>query len=225
PFLQVDLLEPVKVTAVITKGDPESQQWVKSFFIAYSNDSFNWKKAEQLSGKAKEFIGNEDQNSAVINVLPIPFKSRYVQIIPSKWHRWISMRTELLGCKKEQECREPMGLENGVLADGQISATSSLDWNSTPSHGRISDRNGWTADTTDKNPSIEVDFLEPRNVSAVVTKGTGDSDYWVTKYKVLFSEDNKRWYPVIDFNGHVIVKSNCCIPGRTPRVSKVKTID
>ncbi|KAG8186759.1 hypothetical protein JTE90_010656 [Oedothorax gibbosus] len=205
PFLQIDLLEPVRVTAVITKGDPESQQWVKSFFIAYSNDSLNWKKAEQLSGKAKqEFIGNEDQNSPVINVLPIPFTSRYVQIIPSKWHRWISMRTELLGCKKEQECREPMGLENGVLADGQISATSSLDWNFTPSHARMSDRNGWIADTADKNPSIEVDFLEPRNVSAVVTKGTGDNDYWVTKYKVLFSEDNKRWYPVIDFNGHVI---------------------
>ena len=48
-----------------------------------------------------------------------------------------------------------MGLENGVLADGQLSASSSLDWQYTPSHARLSD-DGWIADTTDKNPYLEV---------------------------------------------------------------------
>ncbi|GBL86808.1 hypothetical protein AVEN_132749-1, partial [Araneus ventricosus] len=48
-----------------------------------------------------------------------------------------------------------------------------------------------------------VDFLEPRNVSAVVTKGIEANDYKVTKYKVTYSDDAEKWLPVTDDDGNV----------------------
>lgn len=43
-------------------------------------------------------------------------------------------------------------------------------------------------------------------MSAVVTKGTEPSDYWVTKYKVLYSNDKEKWVPVSDDDGNIIVR-------------------
>ncbi|GIX94553.1 SCO-spondin, partial [Caerostris darwini] len=203
-FLQVDLLEPVKVTGIITKGDPELQQWVKSYNVAYSNDSIDWKKTQNVHGKVKEFHGNNDQDSPVINLLPISIISRYIRIIPVKWHRWTSLRVSLLGCVKEQVCREPMGLENNVLPDAQITASSTLDWTSSPSHARISDPSGWVASPYDSTPYLQVDFREPRNVSAVVTKGVGTNDFWVNKFKVLHSDNADKWLPITDDYGDII---------------------
>ncbi|CAL1296415.1 unnamed protein product [Larinioides sclopetarius] len=203
-YLQIDLLEPVLITGIITKGDPDVQQWVKSFYVGYSNDSINWRKVENTNGRAKEFTGNTDQDSPVINIFPISVISRYVRVLPTKWHRMSSLRVSLLGCKKEEVCLEPMGLENSVLSDAQITASSSLDWTTSPSHARISDRGGWVADSHDENPYLQVDFLEPRNVSAVVTKGIEANDYKVTKYKVTYSDDAEKWLPVTDDDGNVI---------------------
>ncbi|GBM75367.1 Lactadherin, partial [Araneus ventricosus] len=203
-FLQIDLLEPVLVTGIITKGDPDVQQWVKSYYVGYSNDSINWRKVENINGRAKEFTGNTDQDSPVINIFPISVISRYVRVLPTKWHRMPSLRVSLLGCKKEEVCLEPMGLENSVLSDAQITASSSLDWTTSPSHARISDRGGWVADSYDEDPYLQVDFLEPRNVSAVVTKGIEANDYKVTKYKVTYSDDADKWLPVTDDDGNVI---------------------
>lgn len=41
----------MNLTAVVTKGSPETQQWVKSFYVAYSNDSDNWMKVLNDKGK------------------------------------------------------------------------------------------------------------------------------------------------------------------------------
>nr|XP_042904159.1 uncharacterized protein LOC107439698 isoform X4 [Parasteatoda tepidariorum] len=202
-FIQVDLLEPVKITGIVTKGDPAINQWVTTYFVGYSNDSTDWNKVQDLNGKFKEFNGNSNPDSAVINIFPIPTISRYIRLIPNKRHHWTSVKLELLGCSHEQACREPMGLENGLVTDGQITASSSYDYKTTPSHARINDKSGWQPDIFDKNPYILIDLMEPRNVSAIVTKGIASSNQWTTKYRVLSSQDGEKFVPIVDDYGNV----------------------
>lgn len=50
-----------------------------------------------------------------------------------------------------------MGLENGLLADAQITASSSADTETTPSHARLNDKYGWVPDFEfDKHPYLQV---------------------------------------------------------------------
>lgn len=35
-----------------------------------------------------------------------------------------------------------------------------------------------------------------------------DSDNWVTRFKVTYSEDAKRWYPIITDDGDDVVNMN-----------------
>ncbi|XP_054713671.1 uncharacterized protein LOC129223130 [Uloborus diversus] len=218
-FLQIDLLVPMKLTGIVTRGDANNQQWVKTFFVSYSNDSINWKKVQNTDGRAKEFIANKDDDSPVINTFPIPINSRYVRVLPTDWHRWVSMKVELLGCFQQQNCRDPMGLENGMISNGQITASSALNIEATSEHVRISDQSGWQPDSLDQHPYIQVDFLEPRNVSAVVTKGVKDEDKWVTEYKILYSNDGHQWSPILDDYLEDII-----FPGNTDRNSPVVNI-
>lgn len=49
-----------------------------------------------------------------------------------------------------------MGLENGVLSDAQITASSSSDPDTVPSHSRLSDKSGWQANPSDEHPYLQV---------------------------------------------------------------------
>ncbi|GBN40036.1 hypothetical protein AVEN_211107-1, partial [Araneus ventricosus] len=50
----------------------------------------------------------------------------------------------------------------------------------------------------------KVDFGEPRNISAVITKGSGVNPEWVTSYQVLYSDDADEWKPIKDEKGQPI---------------------
>ncbi|KAG1684460.1 SCO-spondin [Nymphon striatum] len=44
------------------------------------------------------FNGNFDRNTTVFNYFNPSIFSRYIRIVPHRWHKWIAMRFELLGC-------------------------------------------------------------------------------------------------------------------------------
>ena len=54
----------------------------------------------------------------------------------------------------------------------------------------------WCAGTSDINQWLQVNFIEPRLVTAVETQGRGDYDQWVTRYVVKHSVDGINWYIV-----------------------------
>lgn len=56
--------------------------------------------------------------------------------------------------------------------------------------------------------ALQVDFLDSRNISAVVTKGMADADNWVTEFKVVASDDARKWYPIITNNGDDLVNAD-----------------
>uniref|UniRef100_A0A2C9KYV1 F5/8 type C domain-containing protein n=1 Tax=Biomphalaria glabrata TaxID=6526 RepID=A0A2C9KYV1_BIOGL len=101
-----------------------------------------------------------------------------------------------------------MGLTNPlIVGNSQITSSSNMDHLHGPTRGRlyteVDDPLGgaWSPYVSDKNQYIQVDFLAPYQVSAVVTQGSPEFPFWVTKYTVYYSTDGINYYPVVDSSG------------------------
>ena len=93
-------------------------------------------------------------------------------------------------------------MENGQIADSQISASSQWDSNHAPSQGRlnyhetISKSGAWTAAYNNVHQWLQI-YLGNAKITRVATQGRnyslswpyGFHAYWVTKYKLLYSTD------------------------------------
>ncbi|CAL8358393.1 unnamed protein product [Arctogadus glacialis] len=51
----------------------------------------------------------------------------------------------------------------------------------------------WTAEPDDQNPWVELDLGEKRNVTGIITTGSGR--FYIESYSLLFSKDRKDWKP------------------------------
>jgi hypothetical protein len=71
------------------------------------------------------------------------------------------------------------------------------------SDGSILSDKGWCPRRRNSEDQwLEIDIAHPTLVTALVTKGKGDTfrDHWVTKYKVAFSNDSVLWSYYKDAN-------------------------
>ena len=101
------------------------------------------------------------------------------------------------------ECLDALGMENGAISDGQISASSQWDVNHAAIQGRLHFEAGggkqgaWVARKTDGNPWLQVDLGNTyTRVSRVATQGRNAASQWVTAYKLQHSNDgvNFQYY-------------------------------
>ena len=90
-----------------------------------------------------------------------------------------------------------MGLDNGLIFSEQVSVSSSST-NLLPNL-KLSSSSVWHPKLDNPHQFVKIDFLEPRNLTGVATKGGENT--WTTVYKVFYSNDNYRWNPVLDENG------------------------
>ena len=101
-------------------------------------------------------------------------------------------------------CRQTkaLGMENSLIPDGQIDASSKWDVNHAAEQGRLhfqatGDKAGaWSARTNDVNQWIQVDLIDPYTlVTGVATQGRNafNIDQWVTKYRLRYSNDRKNF--------------------------------
>ncbi|XP_074919520.1 SCO-spondin-like [Chelonoidis abingdonii] len=101
------------------------------------------------------------------------------------------------------QCYGPLGLAS--LPASCFTASSQQLEN--PAHaGRLnhvlpgSDLQGWAPqaevyhELLSKPPYLQVDLLEPRNLTGVVVQGAGSSDAYVTSFLLQFSMDGLRWH-------------------------------
>lgn len=72
-----------------------------------------------------------------------------------------------------------MGFENGVIDDQQITLSSV---NGSFSHPRLGSESAWMPAISSRKEHITIDFLEPRNLSGIVTQGHADGHAWVESY-------------------------------------------
>ncbi|KFM64509.1 Lactadherin, partial [Stegodyphus mimosarum] len=97
-----------------------------------------------------------------------------------------------------------MGLENELLPDSRITASSFLSEIRSPSSVRLSSDTSWSPSTVDEPQFLQVDLESPRNISAVFTKGDAKLPQWVTSFQVAYSSDEDNWIPVTNEKGEAI---------------------
>uniref|UniRef100_A0A3P8SVL3 AE binding protein 1 n=1 Tax=Amphiprion percula TaxID=161767 RepID=A0A3P8SVL3_AMPPE len=97
-WFEIDARRETEFTGVITQGrDSQNDDYVTSYFLAFSNDSREWTTIHD--GYADWlFFGNSDKDTPVMNQLAEPVLARYIRIIPQSWNGSLCMRLEVLGC-------------------------------------------------------------------------------------------------------------------------------
>ncbi|XP_072018241.1 transient receptor potential cation channel subfamily M member 5-like [Amphiura filiformis] len=75
----------------------------------------------------------------------------------------------------------------------QISCSSSSHRTCQHTQIGLDDSEAWIADVADSNQWISIDLTYPRRVTGLVIKGNPQADLWVTKFKVMYSDDEEDW--------------------------------
>ena len=91
-------------------------------------------------------------------------------------------------------------MENGKISNGDITASSEVINEHHAYQGRLnfkknkSKKGAWTARKTDVNQWLQVDLgSQFTRVTGVATQGREDSNKWVTKYKLQYSNETKQF--------------------------------
>ena len=101
------------------------------------------------------------------------------------------------------ECQQTLGMENGLISDEQITASSELDEDHAAAQGRLryqptsSSARSWVVLTTDANQWLQVD-LDSLNttVTRLATQRREDNEEWVTNYNLQYGDNevNLHYY-------------------------------
>ncbi|XP_048586390.1 uncharacterized protein LOC5504315 isoform X1 [Nematostella vectensis] len=103
-------------------------------------------------------------------------------------------------CK--DKCEDPLGIEEGIIEDAQMTASSA--WNNNfkrygAHRARINLESwpaGWNAKRFDPDPWLQIDLGSVKTVTSVATQGLGhgNHDEWVKTYRVSTSLDGETWF-------------------------------
>uniref|UniRef100_A0A674P6T4 Contactin associated protein like 3 n=1 Tax=Takifugu rubripes TaxID=31033 RepID=A0A674P6T4_TAKRU len=98
-WLEADLGERTKVTAVATQGRYGSSDWLTSYLLMFSDTGHNWKQYRQEDSLGS-FPGNSNADSVVQYKLQQPVVARFLRLIPLGWNPngRIGLRLEAYGC-------------------------------------------------------------------------------------------------------------------------------
>uniref|UniRef100_A0A3B3VDH0 Contactin-associated protein-like 4 n=1 Tax=Poecilia latipinna TaxID=48699 RepID=A0A3B3VDH0_9TELE len=84
-WLEVDLGERTKITAVATQGRYGSSDWLTSYQLMFSDTGHNWKQYRQ-EDSIGSFPGNSNADSVVQYKLQQPAVARFLRLIPLDWN-------------------------------------------------------------------------------------------------------------------------------------------
>uniref|UniRef100_A0A3P9DCR2 Contactin-associated protein-like 4 n=1 Tax=Maylandia zebra TaxID=106582 RepID=A0A3P9DCR2_9CICH len=108
-WLEVDLGERTKITAVATQGRYGSSDWLMSYLLMFSDTGHNWRQYRQ-----EDSIG---VNSVVHYKLQQPAIARFIRLIPLDWNPngRIGLRLETYGCPYTSDVVSFDGGSSGLL--------------------------------------------------------------------------------------------------------------
>ncbi|ESO99798.1 hypothetical protein LOTGIDRAFT_141492 [Lottia gigantea] len=229
-WLQIDLLNVMHITGVITQGRPDHPAWVKSYIVQTSIDGVNFNPYSDKGNLSPTILhGNTDSNTKVKQTFDHRVPARYVRIYPVTYQGQIAMRFELLGCFlhaqvhmdnimslffSEGICNTSMGVENyRIVTESQLTASSNKNIYYLPSSalnnpGIVGDYTGvWIAKKNDVGQWIEVKFDVPHVITDIRTAGRHGFDQWVKSYKVQYSTDGIKYKYYEEVSGTVKIFS------------------
>ncbi|XP_029459292.1 coagulation factor V [Rhinatrema bivittatum] len=100
-WLQIDLLQPKRITGIITQGawSLSTEMFVKAYAIHYSANGNDWQPyIDESTSLEKIFTGNTDGRRNAKTRFSPPIFSRFIRIIPKMWNQRIALRLEIFGC-------------------------------------------------------------------------------------------------------------------------------
>ncbi|XP_071796388.1 lactadherin-like [Asterias amurensis] len=112
-------------------------------------------------------------------------------------------------CRSACSIEGPLGMENKVIPDAAITASSTYE-NMIPTHGpqrsrlnTIGQCAAWGPSTSDTQPWIQVDLGSVSYITALITQGRGNRnvDQWVTAYNVKYGLEVEPTKYVTDVYG------------------------
>uniref|UniRef100_A0A3Q1HWF3 Discoidin, CUB and LCCL domain containing 2 n=1 Tax=Anabas testudineus TaxID=64144 RepID=A0A3Q1HWF3_ANATE len=100
---------------------------------------------------------------------------------------------------KTSGCYGTLGLESGGVGDTQLSASSVWEWNSEWSAaGARLKKTGlpWVPSQSDVKQWLQIDLKREKRITGILTTGSTlrEYQYYVSTYRVLYSNDGKQWY-------------------------------
>ncbi|EFN85665.1 Hemocytin [Harpegnathos saltator] len=220
--IEFDRLEPVY--GVILQGAVTEDKFVTSYKVLFSEDGQTFSHMLDREKRPRVFRGPIDRSQSVKQIFDQPIEAKTIRIEPLTWHNGIAVRADVLGCRDrtmtsirtstelpivvkttvsekstaKPVCDDPMGLDNNSMTIGQVSVSSSPQLTQ---HLPLSSASAWRPALDNPHQYVQFDFLEPRNLTGVTTKG-GDGA-WTTAYKIFYSNDKHHWNPIIDEDGNV----------------------
>uniref|UniRef100_A0A6Q2XRP7 F5/8 type C domain-containing protein n=1 Tax=Esox lucius TaxID=8010 RepID=A0A6Q2XRP7_ESOLU len=206
-WIQVDLQRPTLLHGIQTQGARASlglkDYFITHFTLSYSLDKETW--IDYRGNSTKIFNGNMDGSKEKENRLSPPFLGRYIRLQPINIQRNPALRMELLGCDLNS-CSFPLGLQKRLVPDSSFSASSFLNtWRLSwfPSLARLhqdGSANAWRPKTNNPHEWLQVDFLEVKRITGVVTQGAWSllTQMMVTEFSVTVSDNGHSWSSVLD---------------------------
>lgn len=127
---------------------------MNTFKVAYSSDGQIFSYVVNRNNQVETFKGPHDPKSSVVRMFEVPIEAKTVKIYPITWHLSPALKLELLGCsilstevtpttETTPYCMDEMGVNNGMMADAQISVTSELNSNHDKEHLKLDSTTGW----------------------------------------------------------------------------------
>ncbi|XP_078080420.1 contactin-associated protein 1 isoform X4 [Mustelus asterias] len=99
PWLQINLSQRSKITAIATQGTYNSYDWVTKYLFLYGDRADNWKPFYQ-QGHNWTFAGNRNSDDVVRHELWRPVLARSVRFVAISWRpgHYVGLRVEVYGC-------------------------------------------------------------------------------------------------------------------------------
>ncbi|XP_060901413.1 contactin-associated protein-like 4 [Labrus mixtus] len=115
-WLEVDLGERTKITAVATQGRYGSSDWLTSYLLMFSDTGHNWKQYRQ-EDSIGSFPGNSNADSVVQYKLQQPVIARFLRLIPLDWNPSgrIGLRLEASGCPYTSDVMSLDGVSSSLV--------------------------------------------------------------------------------------------------------------
>ena len=95
----------------------------------------------------------------------------------------------------------PVGVEDGKIPDGYITASSSWDKNHAPWCGRLNivasarKKGAWSAKKNNRRQWLQVNMGQRTSIRRILTQGRQDYNQWVTSYIVFYSNNGVKFKP------------------------------
>ncbi|KAK7882323.1 hypothetical protein WMY93_028497 [Mugilogobius chulae] len=208
-WIQVDFQRPVVISQIATQGAKQMfyQQYLLKYAISYSNDRRKWifYKGDSKSFR-KIFPGNQEAYETKTNTFFPPIIGRFIRLHPVEWYGKPTVRMEYYGCALDG-CAVPLGMENRLIQDHQISASSTANsWYGGPwksyfarlnKQGTI---NAWQARTNDLQQWLQVELPQVKKITGIITQGAKalGKEMYVISFSLQYSNDGLHWTDYTD---------------------------